>query len=248
MPVFDATTGEPLPVESIEAALRAICEASPKASAPGLLSGGSAPSLAILTTCGRDEWAQLRASLEAHAPANRCSLRRIDDALFCLSLDEADLGTVGGAEPQGPQLVHAERLALCGDSRLAPRWMDKAFSLAVTADGVPTFHFEHSWGDGICVARAGGETMMAIAKDQLPHRTASAGGTEAAGAAGAAGGVGAAGGGSVTVAAVEGSVSLSQWRRLVRTLRPKLEVKDAELLFFSVDAQHTGHCDFTQVE
>ena len=92
LPVFDAATGEPLSVEALEDALRAICEASPKASAPSLLSKGSSPSLAVLTTCERDEWARLRASLEAHAPANRASLGRIDDALFCLSLDEADLG------------------------------------------------------------------------------------------------------------------------------------------------------------
>ena len=178
LPVFDASTGEPLTVEQIEMALQTICDATPSSgAASGSLSSAasSPPSLAVLTTCERDEWARLRARLEAHSAANVTSLEAIDDAILLLSLDEADVGTTGGAEPRGEQLLKAERLALCGDARTAPRWMDKSFSLGVTADGVPTFHFEHSWGDGIPCARAGGETARMIAEDALPHSTGASG-------------------------------------------------------------------------
>ena len=79
---------------------------------------------------------RLRARLEAHSAANVTSLEAIDDAILLLSLDEADVGTTGGAEPRGEQLLKAERLALCGGARPAPRGLDKSFSRGGTADGV----------------------------------------------------------------------------------------------------------------
>ena len=162
LPIFDEASGSLLSVSSIEEALREICEQT----APP--NGRASPSLAVLTTADRDTWARLRADLESHSPANVSSLGAIDDALFALSLDTATAGTKGGDEPSGAQMVAAERLALCGDAYDAPRWMDKSVSLCVSADGVPIIHFEHSWGDGICVARAGGEAWHTIGTNAFP--------------------------------------------------------------------------------
>ena len=166
--VLDAKTGAPLSVSALETALQKVVDATPMSKPPGPLTSGSAPSLAVLTTADRDTWARLRADLESHTSANRRSLAAIDDALFHLCLDEASVGTTGGAEPQDEALVAAERLALCGDARTAPRWFDKSFTLAVTADGACLLNFEHSWGDGICVARAGAETFRIIKKNAFP--------------------------------------------------------------------------------
>jgi hypothetical protein len=161
VPVVDAGTGAPLSVECIEKALQQVCDASPEDSS----AEGAAPSVAVLTTADRDKWAAWRAEIVAHSSSNTASLASIDEALFHVCLDQVDLGTKGGAEPaRGEPLAAAVRLALCGDARKAPRWFDKSMMLMVSADGVPMFNFEHSWGDGIAVVRCGAETWGRIAK------------------------------------------------------------------------------------
>ena len=59
-------------------------------------------------------------------------------------------------------------------------------------------------------------------------------------------GIGLRGDGEDAVGPVVGSVSLAKWQSLVALLRPKLRTEDVELLFFSVDVDHRGHCDFSQ--
>jgi carnitine O-palmitoyltransferase 2 len=152
VPIFEPTTGQPLSVSALEKALQAVVDGSPPTAAD------APPSLAVLTTADRDTWAGARAELAAHSATNVASLESIDNARFVLCLDEAAVGcTDGGDADEGAQLELAVRLSLCGDARHAPRWFDKAAYWMLSADGVPMFGFEHSWGDGICVVRCGAE-------------------------------------------------------------------------------------------
>jgi hypothetical protein len=163
VPVIDGASGKPLSVEAIEASLHAVC----KGSAPSGWRNpfaSSAPSLAILTAGGRDAWARTRAELAAHSPGNAEALAAVEASLFHVSLDLVDLGTGGKANPAGKQLDAAVRVALCGDAARAPRWFDKSATAVVSADGIPSFSFEHSWGDGIAMVRAGTEAWRRIAK------------------------------------------------------------------------------------
>jgi carnitine O-palmitoyltransferase 2 len=144
----------------MEAALQHVVDSTPRAPA------GAPPSLAVLTTADRDTWARAREELAAASPANRESLVCVDGALFHLSLDEVDLGTRGREPVAGAQVDAAARLALCGDARAAPRWFDQSLTHMVSADGVPMFSFEHSWGDGVPVVRCGAETWARIAKGE----------------------------------------------------------------------------------
>lgn len=160
VPVVDERTRRPLSVAALEVMLQRVVDetpSAPPASAP--------PSLAVLTTVERDRWARVRAELEAHSDANRASLAALDDSLFHLCLDTVDLGTKDGAEPaEGAMLDAAERTALVGNPRTAPRWFDKACTYVFSADAVPLFTFEHSWGDGMPVLRCGLEVAARIRK------------------------------------------------------------------------------------
>lgn len=95
-----------------------------------------------LTTLDRDIWADTRDDIHSSSAKNAESLKKVDDALFILCLD--DDKTTDHA-----QLANN---LLCGqDGR--NRWFDKCFQLIVDGNGNTTINFEHSWGDGVAVLR-----------------------------------------------------------------------------------------------
>ncbi len=162
--------GAPLSVSAIEQSLRRVVEATPapRAERP-------APSLAALTSADRDSWAAARRELEAASEQNVASFGVVESALFHVVLDQVDLGVAPGADPAaGTQTEAAARLALCGEPRLAPRYLDKSFTIAVSADGVPMWNLEHSWGDGIVMTRMGVEVLSRIRKQNYHAATPSA--------------------------------------------------------------------------
>lgn len=72
--VLDAS-GRPLPLEAVEAALRHVVDSSPAAAPPS-------PSVAALTTAGRDRWAERREELRVASEQNAAALATVDSALF----------------------------------------------------------------------------------------------------------------------------------------------------------------------
>lgn len=125
--------GAPLPVQAIEAALRAIVKDS---------DGQKGDELAVgaLTGAERDSWAATRATMEAN-PANAAALAKVDSALFALTLEDA-------APADDTALT---QVMLHGDAR--NRWFDKSFNLMVTSNGRAGVQWEHAWGDGVAVLR-----------------------------------------------------------------------------------------------
>eukprot|EP00756_Hemistasia_phaeocysticola_P041263 Hpha_TRINITY_DN16906_c1_g12::TRINITY_DN16906_c1_g12_i1::g.55267::m.55267/K08766/CPT2; carnitine O-palmitoyltransferase 2 len=129
--------GKPLPGSSIRAALQNILDAPEDDSPP----------IGILTTLPRDEWADLRAKIEA-TPQGKAALDVVDTALFAVCLEArsargAEVGEVGYRE-LGEVMLH-------GDAR--NRWFDKSFQLIVCSNGKSAVNFEHAWGDGVAVLR-----------------------------------------------------------------------------------------------
>lgn len=97
------------------------------------------PPVGALTSLDRDSWAAARSSLHSSSSRNADGLRAIDDALFVLTLDDAQPTT------------HAtvSRTMLHGDGR--NRWWDKCLNLIVAANGKAGVAWEHAWGDGSAV-------------------------------------------------------------------------------------------------
>lgn len=155
VPVIDSATGLPLSVRAIEGALQAVIDGTPDGNEMP-----SPPSLAVLTTTDRDVWAVTRKVLAEHSEVNAESLSEIDDALFHVVLDAPSAG--GGLEG-------AVRASLHGEAAMAPRWNDKGVSIMVTADATPLCQFEHSWGDGIAIARWLGEMFGRIKAARYPE-------------------------------------------------------------------------------
>ncbi|XP_062854480.1 carnitine O-palmitoyltransferase 2, mitochondrial isoform X2 [Trichomycterus rosablanca] len=95
--------------------------------------------LGVLTSENRDVWAGLRKKLlEA---GNGEALGLVDNALFCLCLDEEEMR----------DHIHISHNMLHGDG--CNRWYDKSFSIILAKDGQAAINFEHSWGDGVAVLR-----------------------------------------------------------------------------------------------
>ena len=131
--------GHTLPQTAIQAALEAAVREADAAPAP------ADECLSLLTSLPRDEWAALRESLLAPgapgAETNAATFEAIDSALFMLCL-----------EPEAPvEPPEVLRTFLHGDGR--DRWLDKSFSLIVSANGKAALNFEHAWGDGVAVMR-----------------------------------------------------------------------------------------------
>ncbi|KAK3539973.1 hypothetical protein QTP70_019626 [Hemibagrus guttatus] len=95
--------------------------------------------LGVLTSENRDVWAGLREKLVL--AGNGEALGLVDNALFCLCLDEEEMD----------DHIHISHNMLHGDG--CNRWYDKSFSIILTKDGQAAINFEHSWGDGVAVLR-----------------------------------------------------------------------------------------------
>lgn len=98
-----------------------------------------AASVGYLTTLPRTEWAKVRDALLAAHVDNSHQMEMIEQALFCLCLDEAEPGN----------LCHAADQLLHGDG--GNRWFDKSISLIVANNGMAGINVEHCGLDGTTI-------------------------------------------------------------------------------------------------
>ncbi|GAV03843.1 hypothetical protein RvY_14218 [Ramazzottius varieornatus] len=96
-------------------------------------------SIAVLSAAERNNWAQLRQQMVNDG--NEAMLRKVDSALFVLSLDEDGIQDV---KQYCKSMLHGNGLN---------RWFDKSFSMIVDKAGRAAVNFEHAWGDGVAVLR-----------------------------------------------------------------------------------------------
>jgi len=119
---------------------------------------GISDGVGALTAEDRDTWAAARAELEGLSNENAETLRLIDSALFVVNIDldwtydpQDDLATANKNTVVGPDPAN--------------RWFDKSISMFVSSNCYTGFNFEHSWGDGVAVARF----MQEICNDILEN-------------------------------------------------------------------------------
>lgn len=96
-------------------------------------------SVGYLTTLPRTDWAHVRSELLTASVNNPNHMEAIEQALFCLCLDEA--------EPDN--LHHTADQLLHGDG--GNRWFDKSISLIVSQNGKAGINVEHCGLDGTTV-------------------------------------------------------------------------------------------------
>ncbi len=96
-------------------------------------------SVGYLTTLPRTEWAQIRDQLLSASPDNLHNMESIEQALFCLCLDET----------LPDSLQHAADQLLHGDG--GNRWFDKSISLIVSKNGSAGINVEHCGLDGTTI-------------------------------------------------------------------------------------------------
>lgn len=99
------------------------------------------PDISSFTADERSSWAAMRSELEHHHPENADALATIDRCAFVVCLDD-EVPMTGGER-------HTQFLLNSGGSRLANRWFDKPFQLAVAGNGISAEVYEHTKLDGI---------------------------------------------------------------------------------------------------
>lgn len=124
--------GRPHSLDDLEAGLHTVMKAGAEWARPEV-------SVGRLTTKARAEWAASRQRLLALDPANAEALDVIEDALFCVCLEDL--------VPQDDK--HACDQMLHGNS--GNRWFDKALSFIVFADGTAGINVEHCYLDGTTI-------------------------------------------------------------------------------------------------
>lgn len=142
--VLDRTTGQMISKKTLRDHFNWILEQGKQ--------GNSSMAFGALTTLGRDEFADIRARLiersnDEQTISTFCS---IDSSLFIVSLDAPD-----NLKDPKPLLVREMESFLHGRPSYQPldRWFDKSVSLVFSQAGNACVNFEHSWGDGVPVAR-----------------------------------------------------------------------------------------------
>ena len=146
MPVSDAVSGDPLPIEQLEASLWAIADDAaqrgPAQDAVGALSGDD-----------RDSWTRARENLLALSPANRATATAIEDSLFVLALDPSTLKSEryvsSSPSRDTPDLDAHIRVASSANGTGRNRWWDKAVQIVVENSGRATMIGEHSPCDAL---------------------------------------------------------------------------------------------------
>nr|Q50LG3.1 RecName: Full=Highly reducing polyketide synthase AFT9-1; Short=HR-PKS AFT9-1; AltName: Full=AF-toxin biosynthesis protein 9-1 [Alternaria alternata]BAD97694.1 Aft9-1 [Alternaria alternata] len=98
------------------------------------------PALSILTSHRRDDWAQLKGSLES-ITGNAAKLEAIQSAAFVICLDE-------GAPTNPGERATSQ---LLNDRHLSNRWLDKTLQFSVAANGVSSLIGLNSTLDGLSV-------------------------------------------------------------------------------------------------
>ncbi len=127
-----ANDGRAHSLNELEAALQTILDAFPDRLP-------TQASVGYLTTLPRTDWARVRGELLAASVDNQSHMETIEQALFCLCLDEA--------EPDN--LCYSADQLLHGDG--GNRWFDKSISLIVFKNGIAGINCEHCGLDGTMV-------------------------------------------------------------------------------------------------
>lgn len=91
------------------------------------------PPLSLLTSLDRDAWASERARL-LDSQVNAASLKVVEEALFCVALDDRSPATK----------EEAADLALKGVGGGRNRWFDKSFTVVSFENGRGGLHAEHT--------------------------------------------------------------------------------------------------------
>lgn len=145
--VLDSNNNILLTQEQIKLNLKSIIEDSKSIDTKDIAKS----SFGVLTTENRKIWSNLRNKLNKDK-INREILKTIDSALFCLVLDDVEIGS---------DLNKISQNFLCGKSILKDgiqvgtctnRWYDK-LQLIITKDGKSGINFEHTGVDGHTVLR-----------------------------------------------------------------------------------------------
>lgn len=100
------------------------------------------PDVGTFTADERPNWADTRSKLQLWTE-NAYALSAIDRCAFIVCLDD-------GAPSTGGER-HTQFLVNCPEDRLANRWYDRTFQIAVAANGVSAEVYEHTKMDGIDV-------------------------------------------------------------------------------------------------
>eukprot|EP00127_Corallochytrium_limacisporum_P000673 Clim_evm72s22 gene=Clim_evmTU72s22 len=127
-------------------------------------SKGPGEGVGALTALGRDEWAEVHATL-LRDRTNTASLKAIDNALFVVTLDRTYPHT------------HSEVMALCGHGGGSGRdgqnrWFDKCIQVHVAKNGRMGLQLEHTMADGMQLAELVLYSMKPTAKldNRFPDR------------------------------------------------------------------------------
>ncbi|TDH74039.1 hypothetical protein CCR75_009000 [Bremia lactucae] len=99
------------------------------------------PPVSILTSENRTNWAKARDHILSLDDMNKQSFDLIEQALFCVALDESSASTYD----------EIARNSLLGDGR--NRWYDKPFTLIVHANARGGVNGQHAWADALVVVR-----------------------------------------------------------------------------------------------
>jgi carnitine O-acetyltransferase len=124
--------GAPHDLEDLQAGLRDVMKAGAEPAAPGT-------SVGHLTTMARADWARARASLLDVDPGNAEALRTVEDALFCVCLEDF---APAGIQEACDELLYGDR---------GNRWFDKSVSFVVFEDGRAGLNVEHCELDGTTI-------------------------------------------------------------------------------------------------
>lgn len=124
--------GAPHSLEDLREGLRDVMKAGAEPAAEDSRAGH-------LTTMARAEWARARASLLDCAPGNAQALETVEDALFCVCLEDF---APAGVQEACDELLYGDR---------GNRWFDKAVSFVVFEDGRAGLNVEHCQLDGTTI-------------------------------------------------------------------------------------------------
>ncbi|RAJ58386.1 carnitine O-acetyltransferase [Streptomyces sp. Amel2xB2] len=124
--------GAPYSLEDLQAGLRAVMKAGAEPAADDGRVGH-------LTTMARAEWARARMSLLDCDPGNAHALETVEDALFCVCLEDF---APAGVQEACDELLYGDR---------GNRWFDKAVSFVVFEDGRAGLNVEHCQLDGTTI-------------------------------------------------------------------------------------------------
>jgi len=155
MPLY-RRSGEPLSLGELQAQIAAVLNLD----AVNILEEVDDPPISLLTSLNRDEWAAEHTQLLA-SKTNAASLKIVEEALFCVALDDRSPNTK----------EEAANIALKGmDGR--NRWFDKSFTVICFENGRGGLNAEHTPVDAMTIVSIfmhALDRVRKVAASQLKH-------------------------------------------------------------------------------